>query len=576
MQDKPTTPEQQRPADIAREAFRRLAARRIAPTPEAYREIYDEIAGIRSPSPPEKILADLATRLTNGPGDMAAFSRRFNHSLNTRDWENYGKQLELLVEKHLMRKPAERAEARSPTIEVPPSADKSISLVDVIEPLPEKKPSIPLVDDIAPAKTLSIALLDPQPPQLLDDTPLLQDGQLTRMLREMLIRTLTRAVVSLLQEAPALAKETESLASAINTARNKQTLTDVEARLKQFCFKVELKSGDMQEERELLLRLFQLLLENIGELLEDDSWLRGQIANVQDTLSGNIDYVGLMDATRSLKEVIYKQSLLKHSLSEAKARVKDMMLTVIDRLGTAAANTGDYHKKIAGYSEKIVQAKGAGDLNKLLDDILHDTRVAQLETQRSHDDMLAARQEVQAAETRIQELETELAQMSELAREDQLTGSLNRRGLDDILEREIVRSERRKSPLCIALLDLDDFKRLNDTHGHDAGDEALIHLVRVVKDTLRAMDVIGRFGGEEFVIVLPDTPLQEAMHTVTRVQRELTKQIFMHNHERLLITFSAGVALRSQGETVDNLIKRADSALYKAKHAGKNRVISAE
>jgi diguanylate cyclase len=190
--------------------------------------------------------------------------------------------------------------------------------------------------------------------------------------------------------------------------------------------------------------------------------------------------------------------------------------------------------------------------------------------------MIAARQDVQAAENRIQELEKQLEEMSELVREDQLTGSLNRRGLDDVFEREFARSERRNSPLCIALLDLDDFKRLNDTYGHTAGDEALIHLVRVVKDTLRTMDVIGRFGGEEFLIVLPDTPMEEAAQTVTRVQRELTKRIFMHNNEKLLITFSAGVALRKPGEEPTALIQRADAALYKAKRAGKNRVVPAE
>ena len=165
--------------------------------------------------------------------------------------------------------------------------------------------------------------------------------------------------------------------------------------------------------------------------------------------------------------------------------------------------------------------------------------------------------------------------MSELVREDQLTGSLNRRGLEDVFEREIARSDRRKSPLCVAMLDLDDFKKINDKYGHAAGDEALIHLVRVIKETLRTMDVIARFGGEEFLVVLPDTQMEEAIQTITRVQRELTKQIFMHNHTRLLMTFSAGVALRNENEDQLSMIKRADTALYQAKKAGKNRVIPA-
>jgi diguanylate cyclase len=166
--------------------------------------------------------------------------------------------------------------------------------------------------------------------------------------------------------------------------------------------------------------------------------------------------------------------------------------------------------------------------------------------------------------------------MSEQVYEDQLTAALNRRGLDDMLERAFARAERRNLPLCVAMLDIDDFKRLNDTHGHSAGDGALVHLVQVVKDTLRAMDVIGRFGGEEFLVVLPDTGLEDAARVVTRLQRELTKRIFMYDQERILITFSAGVALRKPGEEQAALIKRADDAAYTAKRAGKNRVFTAE
>jgi diguanylate cyclase len=90
------------------------------------------------------------------------------------------------------------------------------------------------------------------------------------------------------------------------------------------------------------------------------------------------------------------------------------------------------------------------------------------------------------------------------------------------------------------------------------------------------MDVISRFGGEEFLIVLPDTELGEAEQTITRLQRELTKQIFMHNHTRLLMTFSAGLAQRHENEDQTTMISRADKALYAAKKAGKNRVIKAE
>jgi diguanylate cyclase len=144
-----------------------------------------------------------------------------------------------------------------------------------------------------------------------------------------------------------------------------------------------------------------------------------------------------------------------------------------------------------------------------------------------------------------------------------------------VFERESARADRRNTPLCVALLDLDNFKKLNDTYGHLVGDNALRHLAKVVKSTLRTMDVIARFGGEEFMILLPETPVEAAVLTMTRLQRELTKHFFMHENEKLLITFSAGVALRLPNEEQTALLARVDRAMYQAKQTGKNRVVVA-
>ena len=274
--------------------------------------------------------------------------------------------------------------------------------------------------------------------------------------------------------------------------------------------------------------------------------------------------------------MIYKQGILKHSLSEARNTLKTMMISFIDRLGDIAVSTGHYHQKMAQYSQKISQAKHIGELSNVMDEVLRETKTIEEEARNSRDQMLAARKEAEEAEGRVHELEKKLEQMSEQVREDQLTGSLNRRGLDDAFERESARADRRGMPLCVALLDLDNFKALNDTYGHFAGDEALIHLVRIVKETLRPTDVIARFGGEEFLILLPETKIEDAIQTMMRVQRALTKHFFMYKNEQILITFSAGVAQRQPEEDQDAVTNRADAAMYRAKKAGKNRVFAAE
>ncbi|MEO6352436.1 MAG: GGDEF domain-containing protein, partial [Burkholderiaceae bacterium] len=403
MQAKPPNP-QLNPADIARETFRRLATQRIAPTPDAYSAIYNEIAGIR----------------------------------NTPDLEN------------------------------PP-----IKLAASTTPAPSTVPAQPAAP--APEAASQIALL-----------------------QELLHRTLIFGVASLLAGNPKLAASAESLGLELKGTLTEPVLDDIAKRLRQLCFSIELDSGDSAEQLELLLRLFKLLLDNVSELLEDDDWLRGQIGVVQNAIAGPINHRALEDATRSLKEVIYKQGLLKHSLSEARTTLKNMMTTFIDRLGAIATRSDDYHQKIGHYAEKISDAKDIGSLNRILDEVLFETRNIQNAALDSRNTMIASRQSVQDAETRIQALESQLQQMSELVSEDQLTGSLNRRGLDDAFERELARAERRKYPLCVAMLDLDNFKLLNDTHGHSAGDDALIQTVRIAKEILRPMDIIARFGGEEF------------------------------------------------------------------------------
>ena len=205
---------------------------------------------------------------------------------------------------------------------------------------------------------------------------------------------------------------------------------------------------------------------------------------------------------------------------------------------------------------------------------MRETRNIQINAQRSRDELRSTRQKVEESEARIRELEKELEETSDLVRHDQLTGVLNRRGMDDMFAKEIARAERHDSPLCVALLDIDNFKKLNDSLGHQAGDQALIHLATVCRDTLRPQDTVARYGGEEFVILLPDTKLPEASHAITRLQRELTKRFFLHANDKVLITFSAGVTAFIATDDPASALKRADEAMYEAKQTGKNRVIS--
>jgi diguanylate cyclase len=230
----------------------------------------------------------------------------------------------------------------------------------------------------------------------------------------------------------------------------------------------------------------------------------------------------------------------------------------------------DYYNRIENYAQKIRATQDVRDIIGILDEALNETRALH-----TANEMAIVRQQVVLAEQRIEQLKSELELVTKLVREDQLTGALNRRGLDDALEREIARAERAAAPLCIALVDIDNFKRINDTYGHQVGDIVLVHLVAIIRETIRANDLIGRYGGEEFLLLLPDSRLEEAVAVMGRLQREFARKPIVWGNQQLLVTFSAGVAARDAGENERSLVSRSDKALYEAKRGGKDRVIVA-
>jgi diguanylate cyclase len=174
-------------------------------------------------------------------------------------------------------------------------------------------------------------------------------------------------------------------------------------------------------------------------------------------------------------------------------------------------------------------------------------------------------------EAQVRSLEAELRRLSDEVGTDALTQIANRRGLMQAFEAEKGRLERDGGPLAVGLLDIDNFKRLNDTLGHAAGDQALVALAQRVRQSLRPVDVVARFGGEEFVVLLPGTPVDEAQKALTRLQRLLSASLFMHDGKEVFVTFSAGVTSYRLGEKIEESLERADEALYEAKRTGKNR-----
>ena len=188
---------------------------------------------------------------------------------------------------------------------------------------------------------------------------------------------------------------------------------------------------------------------------------------------------------------------------------------------------------------------------------------------------LAASQRQAAEEKqRLEQLVAErTAELERLATTDALTGALNRHRVFEVAEAELARAARYEHPICLAMLDLDHFKAINDRFGHAVGDEALATVTTVVRAQLRTVDVLGRYGGEELVIVLPETTRDAAAIALERV-RTAVAEIQLSETEAV-VRASVGLVEVQRGESLDAALRRADAALYDAKRTGRNRLVVA-
>jgi diguanylate cyclase (GGDEF)-like protein len=173
------------------------------------------------------------------------------------------------------------------------------------------------------------------------------------------------------------------------------------------------------------------------------------------------------------------------------------------------------------------------------------------------------------------DLEAEREKLQRMATRDSLTGIWNRRGIFDILSAELIRARRERRPLALAMVDLDWFKRINDEYGHPTGDSVLTQVVHRIEFLIRASDHIGRYGGEEFIVVMPECNLENAAERIEHVRRAIEQDAIQLPEGDLHITCSFGITWTG-GDKYDihELVREADAALYRAKQGGRNRVVT--
>ncbi len=590
------------PTDIARETIKQLASRRLPPTPENYRRVYLEIAEVAPEdiNDAERALIEAFQAAGRANPTLAPTAKLIIQAIEQRDWSKLGEHLESLAQhrsggqggwaelvRELLRQwdlkqrglttPRKREALERVLINFGKNSDELlVKLRGLVNAWSQGAADQAALDGRAGQPPEERPAPTPEERVGAPVGPLVSSAEMPGLLAELLSQALRNGVMPRIAHFPELAQRAEQLAEQARGATDVEAFNQFARDIRQFWIELELRADADKEVLDGLMRLLRLLIDNITELLLDDQWLRGQLKIVEEIIANPLSPRVLNEAEQRLKEVIFKQGTLKHSLNEAKATLKHLVTVFIERIGEMSDNTGEYHQKIEHYAEVLSRTEDLPTINAILQDLIADTKALHLDMVRSHEDLMQARRQAEEAEARIRALEAELGEVSELVYQDHLTGTLNRRGMEEAFVREFARAERNGTPLSVALMDIDHFKKLNDTYGHEAGDQALVHLANVVREILRPSDVVARYGGEEFIIIFPETAPSDGVKIMVRLQRELTKRFFLHNNEKVLITFSAGVAQRQPGETSDALIARADGALYRAKQAGRNRVCGAD
>ena len=330
----------------------------------------------------------------------------------------------------------------------------------------------------------------------------------------------------------------------------------------------------LQHRHHLFDQLGKLALEltaSLTDLAENDSWVQGQCDAMRLKIEEGLTARGVRAVGDMLHNTRKRHGELRGERERARDALKVLINRMLSELGELGSKTGNFHESVGRYAAVIEEADTLESLTGVVREMVEESRTVQSLVQQSQQRLQEEHTKATDLTERVSQLEGEMKRLSDEVSTDQLTQIANRRGLMMAFEVERARMERTGEPLAVGLLDIDNFKRLNDELGHVAGDEALKSLAAIVSKTLRPTDRVARYGGEEFVVLLPQTPADEGEQILTRLQRSLTGGLFMHKEKQVFVTFSAGLTLHRPDERIEDALERADQALYEAKRTGKNR-----
>jgi diguanylate cyclase len=272
--------------------------------------------------------------------------------------------------------------------------------------------------------------------------------------------------------------------------------------------------------------------------------------------------------SQETNEEIYKRFFIgkeENTLNEIRDKLQQTLTVVFGELKELNGQTQEYESTTLKSVDKLTEDMSIHDIKNVLDEVIAATKKIRSSGETTHQRLEETTKSLQVLKKEFEHAKSELLQ-------DFLTGVMNRKGFDESLAKSVSNAT---GNLCLLILDIDHFKKFNDKHGHIVGDEVLKYVTKRIGKVVRGNDLIARIGGEEFAVILPETPLLGAA-TVAENARTSISRLKLERKgkaEKLeTITVSIGAAQYRQGESLETFVNRADQALYFAKNSGRNRV----
>ncbi len=537
-------------AQIAKAALRRLALERLEPTPENYERAYRQESGEPPPDTTEA-LATLIERIIRG-------MERSGHN-----WT-----------------PARRKEGIQRVLAGGRGDAKKLQqrLSQLVNSWESDSAATPVAPGDAAAVSTRPAPLEATAPAAnaatvaATEAEARGDGNATTGAWERIALTLGQALKQALPAHDGANQElARELAGVVDRIEGKTAAGPLADDVEALARRVERVLQHRHHLFDQLGKLCGELTASLTDLAEDGSWVKGQCEAMSAKIEEGLSARGVRAVSDMLHHARKRHAEVRGEREKARDALKQLMTQMLAELAELGSKTGSFHESVGRYAAVIEESDSLESLTGVVREMVAESKAVQSLVHETQERLQKEHRKATDLTQRFVELEDEMKRLSDEVSTDQLTQIANRRGLMQAFEIERARLERSGGELSIGLLDIDNFKKLNDELGHSAGDEALKSLAAVVSKTLRPTDRVARYGGEEFVVLLPETPAAEGEQVLTRLQRSLTGGLFMHKDKQIFVTFSAGVTRYRPAERIEDSLERADQALYEAKRTGKNR-----